>query len=327
MKDLPAPLTTADCDLRDFPFMPVDIARLFNSEFHARSDDPVWRAGVTLWLKSFHQVPAGSVPDDDVALARLAELGRDVKTWRKLRAGALYGWVQCADGRWYHPVVAEKAVEAWNGKKAQRARTSKARLQALISRLSQAKDSFDAASIEASIQTLLGSLSHLLSQNEFRSVEASVTESTTEAKRKREGERKGKGEGKVNLQPSVPDGTGADAPDDPPPAKTVDQLTKDELWAAGKSLLTQGGLPAAQCGSFVGKLVKDYGDRIVIDAVRTAVVERPADPTSFLKATCQTLAGQRGRRAPGAPTQADIDAENAKAKSMLFGDPSEVVDA
>jgi hypothetical protein len=287
VNELPDPLTPVDCDLRDFPFMPLDIQRLFNSEFHARSNDAEFRAGFTLWCKSFHQVPAGSVPDDDVSLTRLAELGRDVKTWKKLREGALYGWIKCGDGRWYHPVVVEKVLEAWNGKKAQRARTAKARLQALITRLSQAKDSFDAASIEASIQTLLESLLPLLSQNEFHSVELSVTESMTEAKRKREGKGQGEGQGKVN--PSVPDGTGANAPSEPA------SMTKDELWAAGKSLLTQGGLPAAQCGSFVGKLVKDYGDKIVIDAVRTAVVERPADPASFLKAVCQRIAGERGR--------------------------------
>lgn len=57
-RPLPRPLTPADSDLRDFPYMPIDIARLFGSEFHARSDDAAWRAGVTLWLKSFHQVPA-----------------------------------------------------------------------------------------------------------------------------------------------------------------------------------------------------------------------------------------------------------------------------
>nr|WP_249182468.1 YdaU family protein [Burkholderia ambifaria] len=316
VSDLPDPLTPADCDLRDFPFMPLDIARLFNSEFHARSDDAVWRVGVTLWLKSFHQVPAASVPDDDIALTRLAELGRDVKTWKKLRNDALYGWTRCSDGRWYHPVVAEKVLEAWNGKKAQRARTAKARLQALITRLSQAKDAFDAASIETSVQTLLASLSSLLSLNEYLSVEKSVTESLTEAKRKREGKEKGEGQGKE--KPTAPDGAGAKAPSEP------GSMTKDELWAAGKSLLTQAGLPAAQCGSFVGKLVKDYGDKIAIEAVRTAVVERPADAVSFLKATCQTLAGQRGRR--GAPAQADIDTENAKAKELLFGKSSEAID-
>ncbi len=88
-------------------------------------------------------------------------------------------------------------------------------------------------------------------------------------------------------------GEGGDAAG--PSAEQVAQLTKDELWRAGKSLLhAEGrGLPMAQCGSFVGKLVKDYGDRIVVDAVRAAVVARPADPAEYLKATCMRAAGQR----------------------------------
>jgi hypothetical protein len=114
------PLTPVDCDLRDFPYMPIDIARVFGSEFHARSEDAAWRAGVTLWLKSYHQVPAASIPNDETSLARLAELGRDVKTWRKISAAALRGWIECDDGRLYHPVVAEKALEAWIEKLSQR---------------------------------------------------------------------------------------------------------------------------------------------------------------------------------------------------------------
>ena len=109
----PEPLVDKGVDLRDFPFMPVDIVRLFGSEFHSQSDDAAWRAGVTLWLKSYHQVPASSIPNDDVALTRLAELGRDTKTWRKIKEQALRGWVLCDDGRLYHPVVAEKALEGW----------------------------------------------------------------------------------------------------------------------------------------------------------------------------------------------------------------------
>lgn len=73
------------------------------------------------------------------------------------------------------------------------------------------------------------------------------------------------------------------------------EMTKDELWKAGKSILAQAGMPAAQCGSFVGGLVKDYGDAVVMDAVRAAVVERPADPASYIKAVCMHAAGQRGR--------------------------------
>lgn len=86
---------------------------------------------------------------------------------------------------------------------------------------------------------------------------------------------------------SVPDGTGGDA------AKPAADMTRDELWTAGKSLLEQAGLPAKQCGSFVGKLVKDYGDQIVVDAVRAAVVARPADPVEYLKATCMRSVGKR----------------------------------
>ena len=86
---------------------------------------------------------------------------------------------------------------------------------------------------------------------------------------------------------SVAIATGGDA------AKPAADLTKDELWKAGKSLLEQSGMPKAQCGSFVGKLVKDYGDVIVVDAVRSAVLARPADPVEYLKATCMRTAGQR----------------------------------
>lgn len=119
------PLTKPECDLRDFAFMPLDVVRLFGSRFHAISNDSEWRAGVTLWLKSFHQVPAASLPNDDIELCRLAELGRDMKTWRKVKEVALHGWILCSDGRLYHPVVSEKANEAWSRKLAQRERSRK----------------------------------------------------------------------------------------------------------------------------------------------------------------------------------------------------------
>lgn len=109
---LPEPFLPPEVDLRDFPYMPMHAARLFSSEFHARATDAEWRAGVTLWLKAFF-MPAAALPDDDVQLARLAEFGRDVKSWLKVRAIALHGWVKCSDGRLHHPVVAEMAHGAW----------------------------------------------------------------------------------------------------------------------------------------------------------------------------------------------------------------------
>ena len=113
MGEVVDPLTPPECDLRDYGYFPLEIVRLFGSEFNAVATDSEWRAGITLCVKSFHQVPAGSLPDDDISLARLAEFGRDLKTWRKVKAVAMRGFVKCSDGRFYHPVVAEKALEAW----------------------------------------------------------------------------------------------------------------------------------------------------------------------------------------------------------------------
>lgn len=92
-----------------------------------------------------------------------------------------------------------------------------------------------------------------------------------------------------NQEPlnSVPDGTDGDT------VKSPAEMTKAELWSTGKSLLAEQGMPKAQCGSFVGKLVSDHGDAIVIEAVRTTCVAQPADAAQYLKATCLHLAGKR----------------------------------
>ena len=112
----PAPLTPADCNLQDFPFMPLDVARLRDSDMAAyQSPEACW-AAVLLWAAAWHQVPAASLPDDDRFLAKAAGYGRVVKEWMNVRDGALHGWVKCADGRLYHPVVAEKANESWRAK-------------------------------------------------------------------------------------------------------------------------------------------------------------------------------------------------------------------
>lgn len=121
------PLTLAECDLTDFPSMFIDVRRLLTSEtwIEAAEHPRLGHVLMCLWMESWHQRPAASLPDNDAVLARLAMC--DLKTWKKLRKEALAGWVMCSDGRWYHPVVAEKAMEAWERKQAFRNRTAKAR--------------------------------------------------------------------------------------------------------------------------------------------------------------------------------------------------------
>lgn len=285
--DLPAPMTPADCDLRDFQYMELDVRRLRDSEFAAGASGDAFRAGVLLWCAAWHQVPAASLPDNDTELANLAGYGRVVKEWRKVRDGALGGFVKCSDGRLYHSVIAEKAVAAYAAKERHAYGKFLDRLRK--ENKGREKDGKSQFGIPSQEQWKSGAYPHGIPPETKTNSEQIPPENALRGN--------GEGEGTERELLSVPNGTGGDA------AKPADQLTKDELWAAGKSLLTGAGMPKAQCGSFVGKLVKDYGDQIVVDAVRAAVVARPADPAEYLKATCMRAAGQRAN-----PTRATAHA-------------------
>ena len=237
------PLVPADVDLRDFGFMPLDIVRLFGSRFHAIANDAEWRAGVTLWAKSFHQVPAASIPDDDVELCRLAELGRDMKAWRKVREVALHGWVKCSDGRLYHPIVAEKANEAWARKEAQRERARRGNAARWGSRSSHSDESEARQGVAKK------------SPNDPTGMpQASLKESLKD--RKGQGQGQGQGQGEViPLLPSV-GGSGpapSAAPPTPPPdfdganAETLNGKAVVPI-AAAFSLPAEWGMDAEALG-------------------------------------------------------------------------------
>lgn len=119
MSDLPDPLTPQDCDLRGFDWMALCGFRLFKSTFYrkARKDPRGGLAGIKLWWEAMLQKPAGSLPNDEEDLCMLADFGEDMKTWAKHRDTAMHGWVLCADGRLYHPVVAEQVITAWEQKR------------------------------------------------------------------------------------------------------------------------------------------------------------------------------------------------------------------
>lgn len=109
--------------------MPLQVARLRDSDLAAEAHPEACWYAVLLWAASWHQLPAGSLPDNETVLARLCGLGRDLKTFRKHRRDALRGFVLCSDGRLYHPVVAEQVREAWESKRQQRWRTECARIK------------------------------------------------------------------------------------------------------------------------------------------------------------------------------------------------------
>lgn len=266
MTDAPKPMTPPGCVLQDFPHTPIYRARLFGSSFHARATDGEWRAGVTLWLKSWDQVPAGSLPDDDIELCRLAELARDMKTWKKVKAGALRGWVVCSDLRLYHPVVAEGVNNALEAKTAQREKTAKARIAALEKKLKEASDESQKEHLTEEIRRLSQGLSLTLSQKAL----ASVTES-----KRREGEEKGR-EGKGLVEDSVPNGTGGKPPKLTDPAEII--------FGYGLSMLVNAGTAEKHARSFLGGLRKEHGDDALIDALRACAKARTLQPLEWLAA-------------------------------------------
>jgi len=134
---LPAPLVEAEVDLRSYEYMPLDVVRLMRSSTwrKVRRQPELGYWMMNLWVSSWHEVPAASLPDDDDELADFARC--EPKVWDKVKAKVLAGWTKCSDGRLYHPVVAEKAVESWAKMNQQRKRTHAAR-EALKRKLSNA---------------------------------------------------------------------------------------------------------------------------------------------------------------------------------------------
>jgi hypothetical protein len=123
---LPEPLVPSEVDLRGMPYMPLFGDRLFKSTTWIEACPEAQVAALRLWWHAFaHQVPAASLPDNERVLADHA--GLPLKLFQRLRPQVMRGWVPCSDGRFYHRVVAELAMEAWAARVRQRDRVRKHR--------------------------------------------------------------------------------------------------------------------------------------------------------------------------------------------------------
>lgn len=116
----PAPLTMPGMDVRDLDGFMLNAERLMASELVALSTGEEFKAAVLLWCRAWKQVPAGSLPNDDRVLASFAGAG---SRWKKIKAMALRGFVECSDGRLYHRVLCEDVKRAFIKKEERRERT------------------------------------------------------------------------------------------------------------------------------------------------------------------------------------------------------------
>jgi hypothetical protein len=200
MTELPAPLTTPDCDLRDFQFMPLLIARLRRSKawLKCKRRPELAFYMINLWTAAWHETPAASLEDDDDVLADLAMC--DPAKWQKMRADVLHGWVKCSDGRLYHRVIAEQATEAWRHRTGYRERLSKAREAREAKRNGRSTGTVTGSMIETITEPITGGVTD--------DITATVTEQRIEQSTVLKGQ--GQGQGQVQEPPVVPHA-------DPPP--------------------------------------------------------------------------------------------------------------
>lgn len=121
MTGLPEPLVGRHVELSKLDGFMLDTIRLLGSELVALSTGDEFKAAVLLWCRAWKQVPACSLPNDDRILASFAMV--PPMRWKKVKAMALRGFVECSDGRLYHRVLAEDAHRAWEALERRRERT------------------------------------------------------------------------------------------------------------------------------------------------------------------------------------------------------------
>jgi hypothetical protein len=291
-----APLTPPDCDLQDFPFMPLHVARLRDSDLAAEgAPEACWYA-VLLWAASWHQVPAASLPENDAVLTKLIGLGRDVKTFRKHRAGALRGFILCDDGRLYHEVVAEQALTSWRRKLEQRWRTECGR----IKKANQRNKTEDPLPTFEEFHAALPPTSRLPNvPGDIATRPAGQDDPSPGTGGPRPPgnvvQETGRGTGTGRLG-SDPNGSDDETPspvvrDDLAELRSLDP--KAGAWRiALKLLMDRGGFPQARARPMVGKWAKDHAPAELWKACEAAWVAGTLDPVSYVMAALDRIASE-----------------------------------
>lgn len=134
----------------DQEWVPLYFHRLLGSDLVAEacaageSGRAALGTAMLLWFEAVKQDPAGTLPDSDVTLARLAGYGPDLDGWRKVRPLALHGWQAVTveeDGdrgaarRLGHRTIAQVCLYAWQRKDGRRAGREAAHLATVKNRV------------------------------------------------------------------------------------------------------------------------------------------------------------------------------------------------
>jgi len=254
MSDLPEPMTPADCDLRGSEYMPLHGHKLFSSTLYSESTDAEFRAALRLWWSAWQQCPAGSLPSSDAALALAADYGRDLKGWQRVKRVALHGFVLCADGRLYHPILCDVALNSYALRLKNDAKRDGDR-----ERLQRWRDALKKRRRYAS-ETRVNAVAETVNETHVETPSVAVEEKVREEER-------------TDLR--------SDAIASPmPDARSV-------LWSSGVEMLARmTGKPPKAVKGIVGKWAKDAKDDCaMLNAIMADCAEvRPGDPIAWISA-------------------------------------------
>jgi len=260
--------------------MPLDVVRLRDSDLAALEEPAACWAAVLLWCASWHQLPAASLPDDDRILAQFAGFGRVVKEWMKIRSGALRGWVLCSDDRLYHPVVAAKAREAWQGKLEQRWRTECARIKKYNQRTGQKIQfpTFD--------EFMSQGKTKLVPRDTIDASHGTGDECPGDVHGETASKGQGEGQGEGINKPSVPTGTGAEAP--------TGLSAKEAIFSVAVPWMVEKGMTDKACRSLLGGAVKAMGEDKAWELAQAMISENPLEPAAWFSKALNLNIKKRG---------------------------------
>jgi hypothetical protein len=262
MSNLPPPLVSPEVDLRDFPFFPLEFRRLFSSDTWLIGKAEARCAAICLWCEAWHGTPAASLSDNDDVLAQLSQSG---SRWPKIKAHVLRGWVKCSDGRLYHPVVAEKALEAWakhrkassKGKAGAAKRWGTANASANSTGIATANSTGNSTGISAGIEQLMPNDSNRSGSRSGSEMNRNINQ--------------------LQLQkPAQPDG-----------------LQQPSPFDRGIVFMVSKGLQRDRINRFLAMQRKNFGDEATLVALDDAIAADVSEPIAWLVAALKRMPNGR----------------------------------
>mgnify|MGYP007071610713 CR=1 FL=1 len=289
MDQKPAPLVPKDVDLRNFPFMKLDVERLLKSDFWALTHQKPEVRGyaLALWASAWHEVPAGSFADEDVILA--ARAGCSLQEWPEVKDLVCRGWVSCNDGRIYHRVIADQVLEAATQKEIYKARTDAARHARDAKRqIEKPVNRLPTENVTESV-TVLSQTCNIDLTDTPQNSNSSVTDQSQSCNSPVTGTRIENREERIeNNISSVPIGTEAL----PPP----DESNSQKMWRLGRELLEVYEIPKSKRGALIGKWCREAkSDEHLLEIFVQANAKRPGEIEPYIQACLAEKNEDNGR--------------------------------